>query len=491
MTPTHETGPQLWSQGPESVGRTDSKGTASVWASADIEAKWEQHKARVSRQQSKNDLAEALAQAGRFYGQWLHDAEPGRLASEFVEEIWDNAEALNGTMAGIKKVLTDAITAGQKQPLFVLSGEAEGTVPVPAAEEYRRHRDEAELRGLERTERLRRQARRNVDLAEGGHSATVEHDGAAFLLAPDTETSCIWGEQGTADVWNEGESLMLFGPRGSAKSTLAQHLTLARLGIVSTVLEWPVAPSQGRVAYFALDRAEQIKRSFRKIARGLEATYPGLKTVLAERLIFVTEVDWLLTDPASRHKLREWCTAHGVDTVTIDSLKDAGAELSPENASGYNMTRQSTVNAGIQLVEVHHPRKVQVGNKKPDSLDDVAGGWQLTAGVGSAVYMADTGKDEQRPVIEWRVKRAAGTWPKPLSLRLDKDDMSLAKVDPMTLGGKEYESLVAELRANSAARPDMTQTALATLLREAGHGAKQATLMEAAKRYKTEGGDAQ
>lgn len=58
----------------------------------------------------------------------------------------------------------------------------------------------------------------------------------------------------------------------------------------------------------------------------------------------------------------------------IDSLKDAALKLSEdETGAGWNQARQYAIEAGTELVELHHPRKGQDGNRKPSKLDDLYG----------------------------------------------------------------------------------------------------------------------
>lgn len=72
----------------------------------------------------------------------------------------------------------------------------------------------------------------------------------------------------------------------------------------------------------------------------------------------------------------------------IDSLKDAALKLSEdETGAGWNQARQLAIESGVELVELHHPRKGQDGNRKPSKLDDLYGSRWISAGAGSVISL--------------------------------------------------------------------------------------------------------
>jgi hypothetical protein len=78
----------------------------------------------------------------------------------------------------------------------------------------------------------------------------------------------------------------------------------------------------------------------------------------------------------------------GASTVFIDSLKDAIISPSDEKVAGlWNRAVQTALKQGIQVCVLHHTRKAQVGNKKPNKLDDVIGSRWLHSGMGSVICL--------------------------------------------------------------------------------------------------------
>jgi hypothetical protein len=82
--------------------------------------------------------------------------------------------------------------------------------------------------------------------------------GGAILDEPERPPA-VWGD-GEDILWAEGESLIIMGPDGVGKTTLAGCLIRARLGLgadehgVCAVLGQPVAPGKRNVLILLMDR---------------------------------------------------------------------------------------------------------------------------------------------------------------------------------------------------------------------------------------------
>ncbi len=216
-------------------------------------------------------------------------------------------------------------------------------------------------------------------------------NGASFIFDVPDKVSCVWGS-GDDVLWAAGEALMVCGPQGVGKTTIAGQLVMARLGLVRDVLGWPVAEGAGRTLYLAMDRPQQAARS---LARGVR---PEWRDVLQERLIV-----WQGPPPAdfaaNPSLMVEMCRAAGADTIVVDSIKDAAIGLSQDEiGAGYNRSRQRAIAAGVQVLELHHQRKATSdGGKKPNSLADVYGSTWLPSGAGSVLVLWGNAGD---PVVE-------------------------------------------------------------------------------------------
>lgn len=216
-------------------------------------------------------------------------------------------------------------------------------------------------------------------------------DGASFVLeVPDT-VPALWGG-GDEVLWAPGESLMIVGPSGVGKTTVAGQLVKARLGLIPSVLGFPVVPSDRRVLYLAMDRPAQAARALHRQFRAQD------RDVLADRLVV-----WKGPPPAdmARHPgvLLRLCEQADAGTAIVDSLKDAAIGLSDDEVgAGYNRARQMALTAGVELIELHHQRKSQNGSV-PSKLDDVYGSVWLVNGSGSVVLLWGEAGD---PVVAFR-----------------------------------------------------------------------------------------
>lgn len=307
----------------------------------------------------------------------------------------------------------------------------------------------------------------------------------SFLFSGDADDlRMIWGPDGTP-LWAHGESLMIVGPPGKGKSTLAQRLTFARIGLGAGALEYPVVDDGGRVLYLAMDRPNQVKRSMIRMVQ------PDDLATLNERMIVwrgPLPVD--ITLEANRDWLADAADEEGVTTIVVDSLKDIVTRASDEEKSGgYNMARQECLARGIEWVEIHHNRKSGTDNKKPRHLDDVYGSRMLTAGAGSVVSL--WAPDESLDLEFTQLKSLAETH-RPLKLKLDGPagdfdvSESEAWMDTLMLAGPEGLSVTEVVVAfyGSEYTPAQYETLKKKLQRRADNGALEAFGERKDRRYR-------
>lgn len=208
-------------------------------------------------------------------------------------------------------------------------------------------------------------------------------DGWSFITQAGAPVEPLWGKDEQV-LWAQGESLIIVGGQGAGKSTIAQQLVLHAIGLRDgDLLDLPVAPAQ-RVLYLAMDRPRQIARSFRRMVTvDDEAT-------LADRLVV-----WPGPPPVDLARNTELLTlmAHQADAsvVVIDSLKDAAVKLSEDEVGGaVNRAIQHTLQAGVEVLVLHHQRKQGNGTaagSAPKALDDIYGSTWITSGAGSVVLL--------------------------------------------------------------------------------------------------------
>lgn len=210
-------------------------------------------------------------------------------------------------------------------------------------------------------------------------------DGWTFVNAASDEIPASWGER-DAVLWAKGEPLMLVGPDGVGKTSVAQQLVRSRLGIGRRALFGLAVEriaDDGRIAYLAMDRPPQAARSMRRMVT------PEDETTLRERLIVhrgplpfnvVKEPPWTL-----RQFVQDELAA---TEVYVDSLKDLAPKLTDDEVgSAVNSAFQVCIAGGIEVFVLHHQRKAQQGAKQPKQLAEVYGSRWLTAGMGSVICL--------------------------------------------------------------------------------------------------------
>lgn len=214
--------------------------------------------------------------------------------------------------------------------------------------------------------------------------------GGSFILDAPEQVPAVWGD-GNEVLWSQGEPLLIAGPPGVGKSTLAQQLALARLGgpLEGDVLGFPVAPDPDRkVIYLAADRPNQAARSMRRMVK------PSWRSTLDSGLdVWQGPLPFSLV--AEPEQLAVWLAVRA-GTVIIDSLYNVVPALSDEQ-SGQAIAHAlgHLVSAGVEVIALHHPRKAQTGAPKPKTLPDVYGSAWITAAAGSVVLLWGDAGDSQ------------------------------------------------------------------------------------------------
>ncbi|MCW2608728.1 MAG: hypothetical protein JWO60_3421 [Frankiales bacterium] len=275
--------------------------------------------------------------------------------------------------------------------------------------------------------------------------------GGAFILDAPVDVPAVWGS-GDQVLWSRGEALMIVGPPGVGKSTLAQQVLLARLGITACVLDQPIEATGSKVLYLACDRPPQIARSLHRMVKPVD------RTLLDDKLVV-----WKGPPPVDFSKqpdaLLKMCEKYGADTVVVDSLKDVAIGLSEDAVgAGYNNARQLALAAGVEVMELHHQTKRGAGGiGKPTTLADVYGSAWITAGAGSVVLLWGQAGD---PVVEVSHLKQPADTVGPLQILHDHTEgASRIKTDsdPLQLLRAHREGVTAALYARLLFVPDGTR----------------------------------
>jgi len=209
--------------------------------------------------------------------------------------------------------------------------------------------------------------------------------GGHFIFNHGEPCEPVWGD-GKQILWGEGEPLMLAAPIGAGKTSLAQQLVLARLGVrAPELLRFSVEPlrRKEKALYLAMDRPRQIARSFNRMVT--DDDYAQL-----DRRLEVFVGPPILPIASHPESLVKWIDEHYPDVVDVyaDSLKDMVVGLSNDDTgAALNSAIQLVIASGREWVSLHHLRKAQANNKIPNEIGDIYGSTWLTAGHGSVVML--------------------------------------------------------------------------------------------------------
>jgi hypothetical protein len=243
------------------------------------------------------------------------------------------------------------------------------------------------------TDIMRARAMRRQRAILGGMTTPVSV--REFVAAgPDPTEVCIWGvpEPGGVMGWAENQGIIIAGPPGTGKSTIALQVILRRVGILGgDVLGMPVKVCKSPLTYLALDRADQIRQS---VARMIP---DDADEEAIDRLLMIDNLPPMV-DLRQPETFIAWLNETGSECVVMDSAKDLGFDLNDSSeGQAFNFLVQATLRAKIQVFILHHSRKVPRGDKKPLTLNDLHGSQWIAAGAGS-VLMLDgvAGPDPKR-----------------------------------------------------------------------------------------------
>ncbi len=227
-------------------------------------------------------------------------------------------------------------------------------------------------------------------------------DGADWLHAQPEGCPSVWGDNDRV-LWAEGEPLMIYGPDGVGKTSLAQQVVLHMCGVRREgLLGLQVRQCEDRpVLYLACDRPRQARRSlYRMVPRDEHEHLRGRLLVWEGPLPFRLD--------AQPKAFLEFALLHNACAVVIDSLKDVAVELTkPEVALRVNHAFQWLIANGVDLLVLHHPRKDPAGTPaKAKVLEDVYGDRNFVAGMGSVIALYGKAGD---PIVELaHLKQPAG-----------------------------------------------------------------------------------
>lgn len=287
-------------------------------------------------------------------------------------------------------------------------------------------------------------------------------DASDWLHVQPEGCPAVWG-RGDTVLWAEGEPLMIYGPDGVGKTSLAQQVVLHVCGIRNDVLlGLPVTRAERPVLYLACDRPKQARRSlYRMIPRENHEDLRGRLLIWEGPLPF--------SIPLQTRALLEFAQLHEAGYVVIDSLKDVAVELTkPEIALKVNQAFQWLSANGVELLILHHPRKDPAGTpSRAKTLEDVYGDRNFVAGMGSVISLWGKAGD---PVVTLEHLKQPANEVGPFNILHDHDLGVSRPYEQTSIGEILVEEgkplLLTEIAVRFYGRPEPTKADLEKARRE-------------------------
>lgn len=265
-------------------------------------------------------------------------------------------------------------------------------------------------------------------------------DGASFILDRPMDGVNLWG-RGENILWSQGEALMIAGPQGVAKTTLAGRLVRSLL-TAEDLLGYPVVPAD-QILYLAMDRPRQISSALGRMfgEEHRDRLENGLTVLQGPAPADFARQPGVLVDLATRTS---------ADVVIVDSLKDAALGLSnEETGAGYNRARQLLLQRGVELVELHHVKKSRSdGRDGCLGINDIYGSTWITSGAGSVFLLQG---DPGASVVSMAHVKQPRDVVGPFKLFHDHASGSVTVLDETDLASLVHASGLAGLTAKAAA----------------------------------------
>ena len=216
---------------------------ALCWAAREAKGK------RFGWDHALDHIRTAAKQAYEKRGRQLDEDEFGRLVAFAIGQVRDTSES----------ELYDAWQSDDWQQGCAVADDD----PFDESGDPERRIEQQVKKELEKQEVRRRVVERTAQARiEVGAERAID---ALTFLTEDLDVEPLWGD-GSRVIWAQGEGLMIVGPQGVGKSTLAQQLCLARKKLREPeLLGFPVAADDRPILYLAMDRRAQIRRSLARM----------------------------------------------------------------------------------------------------------------------------------------------------------------------------------------------------------------------------------
>lgn len=212
--------------------------------------------------------------------------------------------------------------------------------------------------------------------------------------------------------------MLISGPPGVGKTQLSMQF-LTKMATGQNLFDWELGPPR-KVAFFSMEMGTaELKYFQHQMDSVIEQEQ---RELLAKNFSFIPIGHGVLMDTeADQNKIERWLIAHKPEIVVFDSLSVTTTdELSDERTAKKIMdfANRMRVNHDVAIVFIHHNRKAQANNKKPNGLSDVYGSNFLTSQPTTVIGMWSDARSDDIELMFLKVRLAK----EPATLVLNRTD---------------------------------------------------------------------
>lgn len=236
-----------------------------------------------------------------------------------------------------------------------------------------------------------------------------------------------------------GGSVLLSGPAGTGKSQLTLQFAI-HMALGKDFLGWKIEKSY-KMAFASLEMGHAELKYFLELMD--EVLTPEERIKLNENFILLPIGQaLLLASPGEQTKIQRFVEEHKIDGIIFDSLSvTTEDELASEVATKaiFMFINKLRNQYDMFVWFIHHNRKAQTNNKKPNKLSDVFGSYIITSQPTAIVNLWPTAKGIE--VTGLKIRLAP-----PFAFKITRSEhLTFEKVEQSDVSHEDLKALVSNL----------------------------------------------
>lgn len=236
-----------------------------------------------------------------------------------------------------------------------------------------------------------------------------------------------------------GGSVLLAGPAGTGKSQLTLQFAI-HMALGKNFLGWEIT-KQYKMVFFSLEMGHAELKYFLTLMNEV-LTEEEQETLNQNFILIPMGEALLLTNPGEQARIQRFVNEYRPDGIVFDSLSvTTEDELASETATKaiFMFVNRLRNQHDLFVWFIHHNRKAQTNNKKPNKLSDVFGSYIVTSQPTAIVNLWPTTRGIE--VTGLKIRLAP-----PFAFRIQRTEhLTFNKIEKSDLSQDDVDSLVPNL----------------------------------------------